>query len=61
MKTNKKQHHTSMGRVDVSLTRYIPHRSGRASFSHPALCKVNYSQSIAVNTDIDTGVSNKRI
>ncbi len=37
---------STCGRVDKSLTRLAPLRTGRAAFPHPALCKTYYSATI---------------
>ena len=41
------------GRVDMPLARPAPHGTGRASFSHLALCKAYFVTLVSVNTDID--------
>ena len=38
--------HGNNGQVDIPLTGYAPHRTGRAAFPHPALYKTDSSTAV---------------
>ncbi len=40
-----------LSRVDISLTRYAPHRTQRTTIPHQALCKTNYSTTSFLSSD----------